>query len=387
MRQYQGSAQGDGGQSQLDERFHTQAIRADLSYTASRTKTGRVIAAFVLILGGAIGAFAYEAVGRPFELMRLIIWQGRRQWQRARAKQRQRAKGGRSARSFHVSGRGGQVVSATANSSACRLDNLLTLRPNNSTGTRLPRMQLLFSQSHPPHPLRKPGRQLGVSPEAEDTAAQPRRASSDAVVSRCRYQSKIEAHVALKVSRHPPRALGLLLQHAERTSKLAYTSYERKFRTAVPAPVLLAHTYFIAPYLLSPGAELPRDGDSGRLEAQAKGGKAAISSSASKSSKSITTQSAARLLSKWINKNPVLTSITLPSSAKVGRESSCSVGSSAGDLSLSYLPNRPASAPALLQTTSAARARGSSRTAWALRRLVTPYSLGMLCFAWLTGDV
>ncbi|CAO1632899.1 unnamed protein product [Parajaminaea phylloscopi] len=370
-----------------DEIVRANAIQADLSYTASRTKSGRAIAALVLIIGGAIGAFAYEAVGRPFELMRLIIWQGRRRWQQARERQKKRARGGRSTRSLRLRGKGGSIIVAAANSSASRLESLITLRIANSAGTRIPRVHAYFNQSHPPHPLKRLGKQLRAA--SGDGTTQERSASGKVLQQghRSFHQASRNRSGEAKVPSRPPSAVTLLLQHAERTSTLAYTSSSQRFRTAVPSPVLLAHTYFVAPYLssLAPGSNggSSEERSGGQPAGQPSDGKLSASASASSS---LTTRSAAQLLNRWTNRNPVSASIALPSSLARG-SSSASVGSSAGGLPLSYLPSKPSRAPGSIVAASSARSWGSGRTAWALRRLATPYSLGMLCFAWMTGDV
>ncbi|KAK0542738.1 hypothetical protein OC846_006525 [Tilletia horrida] len=74
-------------------------IQPDISYNSTRTVPGRMVAVLVLVTGGAVGATLYELVGRPFELMRLVIFTGTRAWEkeverrRASAAARQRAYG------------------------------------------------------------------------------------------------------------------------------------------------------------------------------------------------------------------------------------------------------------------------------------------------------
>ncbi|WFD17860.1 hypothetical protein MCAP1_000069 [Malassezia caprae] len=46
----------------------------DQSFGASRSVLGRCSAAFVLVLGGAIGAWIYSVVSRPIELVRMVLW-------------------------------------------------------------------------------------------------------------------------------------------------------------------------------------------------------------------------------------------------------------------------------------------------------------------------
>ncbi|KAE8218705.1 hypothetical protein CF319_g7466 [Tilletia indica] len=62
--------------------FGDSEIRPDISYNSTRTVSGRIVAVLVLVVGGAIGATLYELVGRPFELMRLVIFTGTREWER-----------------------------------------------------------------------------------------------------------------------------------------------------------------------------------------------------------------------------------------------------------------------------------------------------------------
>lgn len=346
------------------DRYVAQA-EPDFSYNTSRTKTGRVLAAVILVVGGAIGALCYEGVGRPFELMRVVIWQGRTRWQKERARQSRTARGGRSVRHLRAKNLSA-AVQAAADTSTSRLESILTLRVANSAGTRISRIQAILSQSHPPHPLRnlgpheskgKAGRQPSVK-SASTKAAPP------------------------KVSSSPPSAISLLLKHAEKTSTLAYTSSSRKFRTTVPSSILLLHTYFIAPYLnplvslaTPPGAQVHPTNTSDKPES---------SRDRSSANSSSTAQSAARLLSKWTNRNPVSASVALPSSsaAKIAAaaKKKASAGSSSG---LSYLPPRPKAAPGSIATASAARQWGSGRAMWALRRLATPYSVGFAIFAWM----
>ncbi|WFD33338.1 hypothetical protein MCUN1_000151 [Malassezia cuniculi] len=45
----------------------------DVSYNTSRTVHGRLVAAIILMCGGAVGALIYELTGRPFELMRTVL--------------------------------------------------------------------------------------------------------------------------------------------------------------------------------------------------------------------------------------------------------------------------------------------------------------------------
>ncbi|CAO1630147.1 unnamed protein product [Jaminaea pallidilutea] len=408
-----GSNGGRVGDVETDDDFyHVQAKRADISYNASRTKTGRVVAAFVLIVGGAFGAFAYEAVGRPFELMRLIIWQGRQKWQKQREQQtKRRAAGARGQRQswfakrrrMDASTKRVKIMAAAANSSASRLESLLTLRAANSAGTRSPRSHAFMNQSHPPHPLRSlAGVEHGqlrhrklkgekLSNKGHTTTAKQRTTTRQQL-----------GHHEPHVSKQPPGALALLLEHAENTSTLAYTSASRKFRTAVPGPILLLHTYFLAPYLTSLSNEALVAGSSGTGKPTASSVEPAKVSSALASNDaapaqegsraqanrfgrlSVTTRSAARLLSEWVNKNPVSSSI--PGVFGVNSSRAPSTGSTAG-LQLSYLPPRPQTAPGYLGTLEAAHRWGSGRTAWALRRCLTPYGIGFVIFAWMSGDV
>ncbi|KAL9936821.1 hypothetical protein V8E36_004056 [Tilletia maclaganii] len=104
------------------------SIQPDISYNATRTLSGRVIAALVLVVGGAIGATLYELVGRPFELMRLVIFTGTRRWegevQRWRSSQEQSSKGARQTtdrgRAFLLSGRSARGKAASASTRTVR---------------------------------------------------------------------------------------------------------------------------------------------------------------------------------------------------------------------------------------------------------------------------
>lgn len=383
-----------------DDFYHTQSLRADQSYNASRTKTGRVVAAFVLIVGGAVGAFAYEALGRPFELMRLIIWQGRQQWQKAREAERakRRAGGGRSLRKarLRASNRRGQTALLSANSSSSRLESLLTLRVANSAGSRISRLQAVLSQSHPPHPLRKTGKRLA------DVATAKKRSRRGAKTSAAAKAGAGAVKQHAQVSPYPPGALSLLLAHAERTSTLAYTSSSRKFRTAVPSSVLLLHTYFVAPYLATSEVTSYNSGGSSSSSGLARAAAAGTEAVKGENSTTVlgertrtaspTTRSAAKLLRRWTNSNPVSSTSLFPStslaSPSYSPPSSTSSGASRARLPLSYLfPRRPREAPGSLGTISQARSWGSGRAAWALRRLASPYGVGFLVFAWMSGDV
>ncbi|KAK0528451.1 hypothetical protein OC842_004544 [Tilletia horrida] len=79
--------------------FGDSDIQPDISYNSTRTVPGRVIAALVLVVGGAIGATLYELVGRPFELMRIVIFTGTRDWEKEVDKRRRAAAAREQARS------------------------------------------------------------------------------------------------------------------------------------------------------------------------------------------------------------------------------------------------------------------------------------------------
>ena len=405
---------------------HAHHLDVDFSYNASRTKTGRVVAAFVLLVGGAIGAFAYEWVGRPFELMRVVIWHGRRKWEKDRARQRARVvRGGRSER--HVQRRSSMAktsnpglaigpvslkrrrkvqelkerdgigtrtettpshqvkkrrrLSNAASQSSSRLESLLTLRAANSGGTRLSRLTSLLDGNHPPHPLRS----IGKRPKQQTKAAKK---SSAAAAS---------TPFAPPPPSVAPSALSLLLEHAENTSTLAYTSSSRKFRTAVPAPVLLVHTYFLAPYLNGSGFgsthELSSSSapESGSTSADAKPSRTGqlhehLAAQQQKKPKSQTTISAARLLTKWTHRNPVSSTIALPlqgaAATSAGSGATTTGSAQAAHTGPTFLPPRPAAAPS-----SPLSKFGQGRVAWALRRLASPYGIGFVAFAWMSGDV
>lgn len=350
--------------------YRTTAVDADFSYNASRTKTGRVIAAFVLIVGGGLGALCYELVGRPFELMRVVIWTGRRKWQAETNRQKRTTAGARSLR--HLKANGHVVAAQAPNIAASRLESLVTLRAANSAGSRLSRMQALLGQSHPPHPLRllTGQRKPRVAAEGEAAKASPQTST--------RETPKWAKKAPPRAPARPPSAISLLIEHAERTSTLAYTSSSQKFRTTVPNSVLLVHTYFIAPYLASLTT------DDGRLKLKGFMAQDISSSASRRGSVSSTARSAASLLSKWTNKNPVSTSIYIPSHVFKRHGRGVSAGSHGG---LTYLPPRPQSAPGSIATSSLAQRWGSGRVAWALKRLASPYAVGFFAFAIMSGEV
>ncbi|CAO1624680.1 unnamed protein product [Sympodiomycopsis kandeliae] len=319
---------------QSSEEHHNGLERVDFSYNSSRTKTGRVIAAFVLLVGGAIGAFAYEWVGRPFELMRVVIWKGRQQY--AKSNKIRVIRGGRSERHVLRNGsvlnigsaskkrrervqaykqrvhgseeqstrkRSRQSRSTGAYSSASRLESLITLRAANSSGTRLSRLSSLLDANHPPHPLRS----IGSNKHRHSKSTTNHSSGSD-------------------TTSHPPRtappssapsAYTLLLQHARKETHLPSTS--------LSIPYLLLHTYFLAPY--TPNLSTPT--------------------------------LSGKLLSKWTQKNPVSNNTSLST----------------------LLPPKPI--PARYDLTNWTK----GRTIWALRRLASPYGIGFVIFAWMSGDV
>ncbi|WFD22013.1 hypothetical protein MEQU1_000675 [Malassezia equina] len=58
-----------------DAQLHTHTTASmDQSFGASRSVLGRCSAAFVLVLGGAVGAWIYSVVSRPIELVRMVLW-------------------------------------------------------------------------------------------------------------------------------------------------------------------------------------------------------------------------------------------------------------------------------------------------------------------------
>jgi hypothetical protein len=136
-----------------------------------------------------------------------------------------------------------------------------------------------------------------------------------------------------------PTAYTLLLEHARRTSILRFTSAKNRLHhrnpTPVPNSILLLHTYFIAPFSPHP--------------------------------------------SSVIQTSPLKTSPANASTNKAGKRFSF------GNLLHFRYPT--SNAPGSVKSISQAQVWGSGRLAWAFRRLASPYSIGFLAFAWMSGDL
>jgi hypothetical protein len=333
---------GEKRRQDLDDTFHVEASSpGDVSYSQSRTKLGRIVAALTLVVGGAIGAALYELVGRPAELMRIVIWEGRKAWEEGRT--------GKSADTWshergrsHVSGaRRREKLLIESIAKDMKKGSFLSLRRGNRNGTTLSRVQssALQRNTRPPHPLK-----LNVG-AAHTKGASPI-ASNQVVANKGRRRrTALRLKHGIRSASGPiitppletrPGAYELLLEHAKRTSVLRYTSaLNRRHRlqpTPVPTPVLLFHTYFIAPFSSHPPLQAPTTS---------------------------TTSSA--------NKPPIAPGFRL------------------GNLLNFRYP--ATNGPGSVKTISEAQVWGTGRFAWALRRLASPYSIGFLAFAWMSGDL
>ncbi|PWN51526.1 hypothetical protein IE53DRAFT_305912, partial [Violaceomyces palustris] len=284
--------------------FWERQREVDKSYGTSRTVQGRIVAVFILLVGGAIGALSYELVGRPFELMRIVIWEGRKEWEEGKREKKKPfkressdqsksrdfrpSKSNGSTYSSSLAGRsaikGARNISSSKISINTRLggpkrqENLLDLRRFNTAGTRATRIEGRRSLTQPRHPLRprtwldqkRGGPLMHASPqlEIERTARGPS-------PTRARHKNRLRAPLrtpspsASGPSRKFPKAtlatrpgaLQLLIEHARLTYK-----YDRR-RTGDASTLakdpsvlsLLVHTYFIAPFLPVIVDALPSD--------------------------------------------------------------------------------------------------------------------------------
>lgn len=314
-----------------------QQASGDVSYSQSRTRTGRFVAAFVLIVGGAVGAAMYELVGRPAELARVVVWEGRKAWEEGRRgtpKSKAKLHKSRAIMTETSETKGRSVVRGARVPSeehkSMRLSTFLELRRANTLGIGHGRVLSLAASDRPrpPHPLKRKVVKSKVK-------SAPKKAVLGPVVGGQRGRQRRKALYAASKQhvRTPPplstrpSAYTLLLEHAQRTSILRHTSKNPGAPlTPVPAPVLLLHTYFIAPFITR-------------------------STAVDASPPSATLRPESHLRKMWTLRNPV----------------------SAG--------------PGSLKSVSSAQSWGSGRVAWALRRLATPYGLGFLTYAWMSGDI
>lgn len=283
---------------------------ADVSYNQSRTVQGRIVAVVILLVGGAVGALSYELVGRPFELMRVVIWEGRKQWEQGKREPEAPASKPRAAptRTRHVARKRAPLVAKP--------------RAARQGRKRAPK---LVRRSKPAHPT-----------------------------------------LATR-----PGALTLLLEHAQSTLKL-----DRKYGAPdagqMSKPALLAHTYFLAPFL----PELPKlvldnpvvrnaAGVNKRLQRTGPAEKPAPTTVAQRTlhmslasrRRAVAESPEDKVKRSWVRNNPVNSSLAY---AKQGNSSILQHGT---------------------------RYWASGRVTWALKRLATPYGVAFLVFAWLGGDL
>ncbi|SJX64066.1 uncharacterized protein SRS1_14721 [Sporisorium reilianum f. sp. reilianum] len=390
---------------------------ADVSYNQSRTVQGRVVAVVILLVGGAVGAFSYELVGRPFELMRVVIWEGRKQWEQGKREPgyrtpktrtpstRTHSSHGDAGTGFSTVGRSA-VKGARANAAARamqlgprafrRRPDFLVLRAENSLGTRMSRIFERAMIPRSPHPLRRAaGTSKWAYPGANGTAA-PMLTSSRALLERKANRSAQHTPPAArnaKATYKPapslatrPGFLTLLIEHAQSTAKLDRLHAGGLDPSQASIPLLLLHTYFIAPFL----PEIPKHVLDNQVVRTAAGVDKHLqpSSSTSSATNSIPDKVStvaqrtlllslasrrraadspeAKLKRNWIRNNPVNFSLAS------GKGQVATRGVEGGKRVLQR---------------EGTRAWASGRAMWALKRLATPYGVAFLVFAWLGGDL
>ena len=209
---------------------------------------------------------------------------------------------------------------------------LIELRKGHTAGTLTSRISSLMGLHGPPHPLR--------TSKMKATAAG---SHSDLVAARVRHARRnVKAPKTGKrfvppTLQNRPSAWALLKEHAMRTSTLRLTSSSPKARlspTPVPLPILLLHTYFIAPFF-------PHRPKSYVQEQRS-----------SSSAESVVRK-------RWTLNNPVNT----------------------------YAAPGARNLPGSVRTIKSARQWGVGRFSWILRKLATPYGIGFVMFAYLGGDL
>ena len=317
----------DGDTVQIED------MRTDDSWKASRSVSGRLLAAFILVIGGAVGAAAYEIVGRPAELMRTVIWEGRKAWEGGRLRSRRHVAANVTARP--AGGHGRPVIKgarAGRNMSSIlkhrtRKEPFIELRRGHTGGTLTTRIAGLCGIRGAPH-FRRP-----------DPMKRPPSSAIPHVQNAQRMRKRMRARAGrfTPTLRNRPGAIQLLKQHALRTSTLRLLSGSPPARlnpTPVPMPFLLLHTYFVAPFF--------------PYEPEAYGQSHAPSAAQ-------TPESVVRR--RWTLNNPV---------------------------KLSAMPNQ-GKAPGSIKKHPTAW--GAGRFGWVLRRLATPYGIGFVAFAYLGGDL
>jgi hypothetical protein len=339
-------------ESSHDATYHLEST-GDISYSQSRTKTGRFVAAFVLICGGAIGAAIYEIVGRPAELMRLVIWEGRKAWEEGRRGTKRDAWRHEKGRVKVIGARRREKIILESTGKELRKGSFLSLRSSNRSGSRLTKIQggAIQRARRAPHPLK-------VHASRATKAASHNSAQSEKERDTPGRKKTLGLKVKHKATTRPiisppsletrPSAYTLLVEHAQRTSILRFTSTKNMMSqtqaTPVPIPVLLFHTYFIAPFTTHPPAVMKKSSISSTLD-----------DANSKSSSKQTALKPNRIRSLVRN--------------------------------LLHFQYPASNAPGSVKSISQAQVWGSGRIAWAVRRLASPYSIGFLAFAWMSGDL
>ncbi|UZJ57194.1 hypothetical protein CBS101457_006514 [Exobasidium rhododendri] len=344
-----GTNRKDAESSDDEASFHLEST-GDVSYSQSRTKTGRIVAAFVLICGGAIGAAFYEVVGRPAELMRLVIWEGRKAWEEGRRGTKRDAWSRDRGRMRITGARRREKAILESAGKELRKGSFLALRASNRSGTRLSKIQgdTLQRARRPPHPLKVTANRSRVnasiphsSRESVHTTATPRHKRRLGL--KTKHKAAAPPIVSPPSLETRPSALTLLIEHAERTSILRFTSTKNMLAkqqpTPVPVPVLLFHTYFIAPFSTHPPPILQ---------------------------KSPTLQDASSKTTAEARKPNKIRSVIR---------------------NLLHFQYPASNAPGSVKSITQAQVWGSGRVAWAIRRLASPYSIGFLAFAWMSGDL
>ncbi|CDS01006.1 uncharacterized protein SPSC_05180 [Sporisorium scitamineum] len=407
---------------------------ADVSYNQSRTVQGRVVAVIILLVGGAVGAFSYELVGRPFELMRVVIWEGRKQWEQGKREPGYRPPSTRTATArtpsnpsdaatgFGTVGRSA-VKGARANAAARAMElgprpfrrrpDFLVLRAENSSGTKMSRIFERAMIPRSPHPLRRvadtnkwacPGVNGTATPILTSSRALKERKArrSESSPSSAQHPQTAESTSRIKASlKRPapslatrPGFLTLLIEHAQSTAKLDRLHSGGLDPSKASIPLLLLHTYFIAPFL----PEIPKQVLDNQVVRTAAGVDKHLRPSFSTSSATTTIADKvstvaqrtlllslasrrraadspeAKLKRNWIRNNPVNFSLASPEAAGgVGKVQAQGV-------------RRVWGGKGKLQK-EGTRAWASGRAVWALKRLATPYGVAFLVFAWLGGDL
>lgn len=432
---------------------------ADVSYNQSRTVQGRVVAVIILLVGGAVGAFSYELVGRPFELMRVVIWEGRKQWEQGKrepgyrcpspsaAKARNRSTTANAENTDEAGATGlstvgrstikGARANAVARAEAMgprafrRRPDFMVLRTQNTSGTNLSRIYERAKIPRAPHPLRlvAASRHALNSNSVHGTACpmltssialQRRKAQHMSPYSASPSQSGTEntkpapSEKRSDRSRRPtptlatrPGFLTLLIEHAQTTVKLDRLHAGGPDPSKTYIPLLLLHTYFIAPFL----PEIPKPILDNEITRTAAGVDKHLQSSSDSSFASVSQDERskveeirsrvstvaqrtllmslasrrrsadspeAKMKRNWIRNNPV--NFSLASNKAPGGNIGAGgavIGKKAGGFG--------ASDQKTLQ--KGTRYWASGRTMWAIKRLCTPYGIAFLVFAWLGGDL